>query len=210
MRSRQDELVALIKELPESGKIGRGPDGKIVVPDPVVSKHKLELFDYGFGQWMLQAYADMKPALVFDRPADVPSDDLEVHELLRKALNPKCGESDRQAARSASKWLYEVAVAEARDQSTLEVLWRAHRGLRRAGGDDDAQWAEKIRDHIRQHWRGADVAEVDDGDLADARRWAARAARRHDTVASWLLGGGRPSGRALLPEIGRASCRERV
>lgn len=135
----------------------------------------------------------IRPQPVYDRPAGVPSDDIELWQTMEivKKRGGRAGVDDRRAASDAAEWLNELFTAEMKSAATLGTLCRAVETFEMIGGSVATADAEKIRQHVLHHW-GCDVYECPQGDKRKQDSWCKAQCRQEDIAPTWLISRDRP------------------
>jgi hypothetical protein len=167
---------------------------KLTAEEIAKRKHQHDLYVMNaLAGEILHNLEGIKPQAFYDRPAGVPSDDVDVWttmEVVRKR-GGRAGQEDRQVARDASEWLQELYTAEAKSAATLGVLCRAVETLEEIAGSVSIADIERIRQHVLHHW-GCDVLEAPHGDKRKQNSWCMAQCRQDDIAPTWLMNRERP------------------
>jgi len=142
----------------------------------------------------------LKPKPVFERPAGVPMDDVEVWSTIR--VVSKRGEralaDDREVAKDATEWLRGIHLAEVVSAANLRVLVKAMRTFEDAGSWEVDEDIARIRTHVFNCW-DVDVEEAPT-ERDKLEQWCADACRNEGVAPTWLVNHGRPPGK-LVPLV---------
>jgi len=137
-----------------------------------------------------------RPPPMPERPAMLPVSDLTLmtHLTSARSRGERAAPADREVAEAFGTWRYELCRLEGESGSTLRLLLGTHSTLCevRDRGGNDARLAGDIahlEEHVARYWS---IEAPYPADAHDVDRLVARAQRRGDLLATWLMNGDRP------------------
>lgn len=152
------------------------------------------LAKHALGQQVVADLHFLRPRPVWERPAEVPDDDLEAWSTAKLVARKgqRAQAKDREVAQALGKWLYEVGLVEAGNASTLMVLLDTVATFRELGEPTLQPQIDKIRLHVKHTWKAdIDEAPFDEG-FAELEKWAKAKSRRESVCPTWLLNRNKP------------------